>query len=165
MLAAALPPPGSLSSSNELLSRRVTVSRRHGAGRTPRSGCGLAGAAGGCPRLRGRAGLERPGQAWPGPARPGRGAPEAPGAAGETAGAEPARGSVVVTWRGHVAGESGPAAAAPVAVRDGAGRAGRERGGGGAGGEGEARRAGAGAGREPGGASGRRSLRRRAPPR
>lgn len=136
--AAALAPHGCFPLSNELLSRRATVSRRHGAVQTPRAGCGSAGEGSGHrgrprrrPALREtRRGRSRAGEVW---------------------------------WSrggGHVAGESGPAAAAPVAVRDGAGRAGRQ-----GGREGEVRGAGAGAGREPGGASGRRPVCRRVVPR
>lgn len=71
-----------------------------------------------------RRGPSQPIPGYPGPSR------AHPGAAGREAGAEPGRGRAAVTWRGHVAGEPGPAAAAaaPRAVRDrdGAGRAGRE---------------------------------------
>lgn len=151
-LASPRPPlPGCFPLSNEPLSRRVTVSRRHGAGRDTRTVRGLAG----------MGGTDTPGAArgsageclgrFPRPPS------LRPGAAGGTAGAEPGRGSVVVTWRrgGSRGGGVGPSRSRR---RSGSGeRRSRE---GGRGGR-EVRGAGAGAGREPGRASGRR----RAPPR
>lgn len=105
--------------SNEPLSRRVTVSRCHGAGRAPRMGLargggeGRPGAARGC--AGGRLWGASPSYPAPPPTHtppvtplPGRAAPAAPAAAGETAGVEPGRGSVVVTWRGSRGGGVGP---------------------------------------------------------